>query len=135
MQVTIAAMDRGEAGATAGTCCPVTSDIHAALGIIRAAGREAVELALVNRRGSCRDLRRARAIRNHHRACDQQPKGFIHGTGPVPGLGPSLYGPFYLFRRQNKIPDREHWRTRRSVADDVGLSGVHPGMEHRQVFD
>ena len=86
-------MDRGEAAAIAGTCCPVTSDIHAALGIVPAAGREAVEPALVNRHGLFCDLRRARAIRNHHRACDQQPKGFIHGTGPVPGLGPSLYGP------------------------------------------
>jgi len=63
-------MDRGEAGAAAGTCCPVTSDIHTALGIIPAARREAVEPALVNRRGLCRDLSRARAIRNRHRACD-----------------------------------------------------------------
>jgi len=102
-------MDRGEAGAAAGTCCPVTSDIHAALRIIPAAGREAVEPALVNRRGLCRDLRRARAVRNHHRACDQQqPKEFIHGTGPIPGLGPSLYGSFYLFRRQNKFRGMEH---------------------------
>ncbi len=88
-------MDRGEAGAAAGTCCPVTSDIHAALCIIPAAGREAVEPALVHRRGLCRDWRRVRAVRNQHRPCDQQqPKEFIHGTGPVPGLVLFLYGPF-----------------------------------------
>ena len=86
--MTIAAMDRGEAGAAAGTCCPVTSDIHAALCIIAAAADKTVELALVNRCGWRRDLRRARAFRNRHRACDQQqPKEFIHGTGPIDGLG------------------------------------------------
>ena len=100
--MTIAAMDGGEAGAAAGTCCPVTSDIHTALCIVPAAGREAVEPALVNRRGLCRDLLRARAIRNHHRACDQQqPKGFIHGTGPLLFQIHSLYGPFYSMTRKS----------------------------------
>ena len=88
-------MHRGEAGTAAGPRRPVTSDIHAALRIIPAAGREAVEPALVHRRGLCRDWRRARAIRNHDRPCDQQqPKELIHGTGPVPGLVLFLYGPF-----------------------------------------
>jgi len=86
-------MDRGEAGAAAGTCCPVTSDIRTALCIVSAARREAVESALVNRRGLCRDLRRARAIRNHRRACDQQqPKEFVHGR--IPGLVLFHHGPF-----------------------------------------
>ena len=105
--MTIAAMDRGEAGAAAGTCCPVTSDIHTALGIIPAARREAVEPALVNRRGLCRDLSRARAIRNRHRACDQQqPKGFIHGTGPVPGL--VLLWQIYSRYFSSLIQDRQY---------------------------
>jgi hypothetical protein len=72
------------------------SDIHAAFGIVPAAGREAVEPALVNRCASCRrmgrmvratvhrEVRRAGAVPDQHRAGDQQkPKSFIHGTGPV----------------------------------------------------
>ncbi len=131
IQVAIAAMDRGEAGAAARTHCPVTSDIHAALCIIPAAGREAVELALVNRCGSCCDLRRARAVRNHHRACDQQqPEGFIHGTGSL-----SWSRPFSLWtildqrscsanQSTERLPDHEMLHSRTWVPD-TGSSGVH----------
>jgi hypothetical protein len=36
-----------------------------------------------------REVRRAGAVPDQHRAGDQQqPKWFIHGTGPVSGLGP-----------------------------------------------